>query len=89
MTPLRILILAVLLYIGYRLLKSMLLEQFEKKANKEQKETKVQDALVEDPVCHTLVPKKQAIRLRKDGKTYYFCSEKCCDTFTEQSEEEK
>jgi len=89
MTPLRIIILAGLLYIGYRLLKSMLLEQVEKKTSKDKKETKVQDSLVEDPVCHTLVPKKQAVRLRKDGKTYYFCSEKCCDTFTEQSEEEK
>jgi len=42
-----------------------------------------QDVLVEDPICHTLVPKHQAIRLRKDGETYYFCSDKCCDNFSE------
>jgi len=40
---------------------------------------------MEDPVCHTLVPKGQAIRLRHKGKTYYFCSEKCCDTFARES----
>ena len=48
----------------------------------EQQGQKVQDVLVEDPVCHTLVPKNQASRLRRDGKTYYFCSEECCDKFT-------
>lgn len=50
-------------------------------------EPKVQDVLVEDPVCHTLVPKNQAIRLRRDGATYYFCSEACCDKFTGKEEE--
>lgn len=49
---------------------------------KVQQDPGVQDILVEDPVCHTLVPKNQAIRLRRDGKTYYFCSEACCDKFT-------
>jgi YHS domain-containing protein len=44
-----------------------------------------QDVLVEDPVCHTLVPKHQSIRLRKDGTTYYFCSDECCDKFSESA----
>jgi YHS domain-containing protein len=25
------------------------------------------------------------VRLRKDGVTYYFCSERCCDQFTGES----
>ncbi|MFZ5798709.1 MAG: YHS domain-containing protein [Desulfobulbus sp.] len=50
-------------------------------SGKMQQDSKVQDVLVEDPVCHTLVPKNQAIRLRQDGTTYYFCSEACCDKF--------
>ncbi len=89
MTPFRLLILAVLFYIGYRLLRSVLLEQFKKKSSQVKKDSQVQDVLVEDPVCHTLIPKKQAIRLRKEGHTYYFCSEKCCDLFTENSEEKE
>lgn len=48
-----------------------------------------QDVLVEDPVCHVLLPKHQALRLRRDGVTYYFCSEHCCDQFVEQTEKEK
>ena len=45
---------------------------------------KVEDVLMEDPVCHKLIPKSQAIRLRKDKTTYYFCSEECCKQFVSQ-----
>ena len=41
----------------------------------------VQDVLVEDPVCHTYIPKGQAVQLHHDEKMYYFCSDKCCQTF--------
>lgn len=51
--------------------------------------SKVQDVLVEDPVCHALVPKSQAIRLRQGTTTYYFCSEKCCDAFSGKGKEEQ
>jgi len=33
--------------------------------------------LVEDPLCHTYVPVTHARRAEIDGKTVYFCSEKC------------
>ena len=86
MSPQRLLILGILLYIAWRLLRNLIREKIATEAKKQQK-TKVagsgvQDVLVEDPVCHTLIPKHQAIRLRQDGTTYYFCSDKCCDTFT-------
>ena len=86
MSPQRLLILGILLYIAWRLLRNLIGEKIATEAKKQQK-TKVagsgvQDVLVEDPVCHTLIPKHQAIRLRQDGTTYYFCSDKCCDTFT-------
>jgi len=51
--------------------------------------TPSQDTLVEDPVCHTLVPKHQAIRFRKGGETYYFCSDTCCDNFSESGRGEE
>ena len=86
MTPLRLLIVAILLYVGWRLLK----RSFSRKpADKEREgqDAGLQDVLVEDPVCHVLVPKHQALRLRRDGITYYFCSEQCCDQFTGKSEQ--
>ncbi len=89
MSPQRLLILAVLLYIAWRLVRNLIREKIadeaEKKRNSRNEEPPVEDVLVEDPVCHTLVPKHQALRLRQDGKTYYFCSDECCDTFTDNS----
>lgn len=88
MTPVRLVILAVLLYIGWRLIRSLLQDKFSGSDTKGKDEARIQDVLVEDPVCHTLVPKSQAVRLRKNGQTYYFCSEKCCDSFTGKPEGE-
>jgi len=85
MSPVRLVILVVLFYIAWRLIRGL---GEKKRADIKQQQTRpsgVKDVLVEDPVCHTLIPKGQAIRLRRQGKTYYFCSEKCCDTFTRES----
>ena len=37
--------------------------------------------LVEDPLCHTYVPMSHASRTVIDGKTVYFCSQKCLETY--------
>ncbi|MCI5211941.1 MAG: YHS domain-containing protein [Candidatus Electrothrix sp. ATG2] len=89
MSPQRLFLLALLLYIAWRLVRSLIRDkitqeaksQLRKKSEQAEK-TSVQDILVEDPICHTLIPKHQAIRLRQDGKNYYFCSDSCCDQFT-------
>ncbi len=91
MTPLRLLILAVLLYIGWLLIKGLFREKLsshpgDDKNNRNGQAGKVEDVLVEDPVCHKLVPKKQAIRMRNSGKDIYFCSEQCCDQFSREAE---
>ena len=88
MTPIRFVILAILIFIAYRLLAG----GFKKKQNgaKQQKSVKndgaVNDVLVEDPICHTLVPRQQAIHLQHKGSIVYFCSETCCNLFIEQGE---
>ncbi len=86
MGPFRLIILAILFYIGYRLLISG--RKKEKKAGKQNTATgnvgAVSDVLVEDPICHCLVPKGQAIRLQHKGSILYFCSEDCCNTFIEK-----
>lgn len=84
MGPLRILILAVLLYIGYRLITANF-----KKTDKDNKDDsqatgkpgKITDILVEDPVCGKLVPKQQAYELEGEKETHYFCSQTCHDEF--------
>jgi len=84
-TPLRILIIAFLLYILYRLLKGPRKKRVHgaKRAGGVSGGA-VQDVLVEDPVCHTYIPKGQAVRLYHDKQNYYFCSNKCCEIFLKE-----
>ncbi len=91
MSPIRMAILALLFYIGWRLLRGMdaknrtdAHDPDAPRSYTEEKETQVRDVLMEDPVCHSLVPRNQAIRFKHRGRIYYFCSEKCCDEFTEK-----
>lgn len=83
MHPIRILILAVLLYILYRLLFG---GRKKTVGPRPSPEIPVQDTLAEDPICHTYVPQSQSLSLEQDGTTHYFCSQECLDKFIEQHE---
>ena len=39
------------------------------------------DVLVQDPVCKTFIPRREALRTEKNGTTYFFCSEGCLKRF--------
>ena len=87
MNPLRLLVLGGLLYVFWRLLRRQLRDKIQaellrQQQDEQKKQEAAADVLVEDPVCGVLIPKQQAVRLRQDGRTYYFCSEACCDAFT-------
>ena len=85
MTPVRLVIIGVLLYILYRLLIGPRKKQGDSEKNGQaSSEDAVQDILIEDPVCHTYIPKGQAVQLHHDKKMYYFCSDKCCEMFLKQ-----
>ena len=43
--------------------------------------------LVEDPLCHTYVPMTHARRVEIDGKTVYFCSEKCLEQYKSEQKQ--
>jgi YHS domain-containing protein len=95
--PLRILILAALLYIGYRLISANFKKDSgEKKEDKEEGSAQsaqpsgesgsITDVLVEDPVCRKLVPKQQAHTVELEGEIHYFCSKECGDAFAAEHE---
>jgi YHS domain-containing protein len=88
LSPLRILILAILLFILFRLLVGARRKKKGVSA-KTHREVPLNDVLEEDPVCHKLVPRQQAIQYQSQGKTYYFCSEKCCTTFSKEQGDRK
>lgn len=62
MTPLRLIILAILFYIGWRLLRGVIERSDSPIAgghNKNHDNNEVRDTLIEDPVCHTMIPKNR------------------------------
>ena len=81
MTPLRLLIIGCLLYILYKLLTGSYRKKVRGRQRGSSSENKVQDVLVEDPVCHTYIPKGQAVQLHHNKQMYYFCSNECCERF--------
>ena len=42
------------------------------------------DELVQDPVCKVYVPRHEAIVLKGQGESIYFCSDKCRDHYVQQ-----
>jgi YHS domain-containing protein len=90
MSLLRLVILAILIYVVYRLLVGGRKKEKQGKAERPITggSTAVSDILVEDPVCHILVPKGQAVHLQHHGNMVYFCSEECCNMFIEKRKEE-
>jgi YHS domain-containing protein len=39
------------------------------------------DVLVQDPVCKTFIPRREALKAERDGTVYFFCSEGCLKRF--------
>ena len=92
MSPLRLVIIGILLYIAYRLLFG---KKHKKNPAEQQKKEKtyfempVNDVLVEDPVCKKLVPKQQALQHHHEDQIIYFCSKECCQKFISLQGENK
>lgn len=42
-----------------------------------------------DPICGMVIPKATALRTERSGRTYYFCSQSCLNTFLDPDQELK
>ena len=81
---LRILIMAGLAYLLYQLFKTVF------KSNREiepRENGGVIDEMVQDPVCKTYIPRREAVRKRIDGKDIFFCSKACASKYQSRKEE--
>ena len=77
MSPIRIIIIAILLYIGYRLIVGGGKNKTGPSVKVKESDSIAQnDTLEEDPVCKKLVPRQQAVKFEHNGTTHYFCSKK-------------
>ena len=81
----RFLILCLLIYLGYRAVKSLTLPRDSSSGPEVHEDlTRIDDVMVKDPFCQTYFPKRNGIKAVIDGETYYFCSTECRDKYLEQ-----
>ena len=81
LSPIRLLILAALGYILYRLLFGKNPARTNGAPPQSGRDQQADDVLVEDPVCHIYIPQQGADSLTVLGTTYYFCSQECRNKF--------
>jgi YHS domain-containing protein len=74
----RLIAFAVLLYLLYRLVKGFLTQG---KEYREKEHHGVVDEMVQDPVCKTYIPRREAVKRTFRGKDILFCSKECADKF--------
>jgi len=75
---LRLLIFIFLAYLAYRVVKLVF---GPKKEIQRGPNGRVIDEMVQDPVCKTYIPRREAIKKRIGGEDHYFCSEECASRF--------
>lgn len=89
---LRLIVAAIIFYLVYRLARMLFLpgNKTIKPITREQRENIASgEDLVEDPYCHTYLPVSNAVVWQDQGKTHYFCSRKCLESYqTETARQE-
>ena len=69
-------------YLIYRLVKKTMLAYKEARyASPQEPQGQDTEILVQDPICGTFIPRQDALKVQKDGKDYFFCSEGCLKRF--------
>lgn len=81
---LRVIILAILLYILYRLIKGVFKKDRDITGGRADG---VIDEMVQDPFCRIYIPRRQAVRRVHEGNEMFFCSEECADKFEAENKQ--
>lgn len=79
----RLIFLAILVYVAYRLIRGL-------NRSKQEIHTTpdggVIDEMVQDPVCETYVPRRDAVKKMIDGRDVFFCSHECASRYEKEKE---
>lgn len=73
----RLLILIGLIYVAWRLLKSVMLKSGGNRQPIQGRGDPGVDVMVQDPVCGVYIPKREGVALKQGTSEMYFCSNKC------------
>jgi YHS domain-containing protein len=69
-------------YLGYVIIKQVAISLgLWPQAPKPLERNRDADVLVQDPVCKTFIPRREALKAERDGTTNFFCSEGCLKRF--------
>jgi YHS domain-containing protein len=79
---LRILLLTILLYLVFILVRNFAASVTRRKDRfaRPPGPVKTED-LVQDPYCHRYIPESEALKASLDGQTLYFCSRECLEKY--------
>lgn len=77
----RLLLLALLFFLGYTLFQALLRSLGGQRKAPPPARTRQGEDMVRDAECGTFVPRSEALSLSSRGETHYFCSEKCRDAW--------
>jgi YHS domain-containing protein len=77
----RLLIFAFLAYLLYRVIKGVL-SSGQRPIRRNDRGTI--DEMVQDPLCKTYIPLRDALTRTIGGKEYFFCSSECADKFEKE-----
>ncbi len=77
---LRLILLAAVLYVLYRILRGVLVS---KKREVKGVRGEIIDELVQDPQCKLYIPSRSSVKRVISGRNYSFCSEECARRFEE------
>ena len=77
----QIILLALMLALGYLVTHLLLPRRRISRAADGQPDTAVTEDMVQDPNCHTYLPRSQGLRRKIRGREYFFCSPGCLEKF--------
>ena len=78
----RTLIIFGLAYLGYRAVKSLVLQgTSSREAVGKQAAGEIDDVMVKDPFCNVYFPKRNGVHLKVEGESLAFCSTDCRDGY--------
>jgi uncharacterized protein len=78
----RFIIIAVIAYLLYRVCRNFFTTN--KKITRNEHGGMI-DEMVQDPVCKTYVPMREAVRKVSGGREVFFCSKECSERFEEET----
>ena len=77
----RVILFLTLVYLGYRLVAKLLQPRRPPERVSPPPGPAGPEELVQDPVCLTFIPRREALKVHQGGQDYFFCSEGCLKRF--------